>query len=68
MRGKKFTHGITFFTTAEMYEVIKRDSDEFGISISDLMRRLGEDYMNGTHSYSRTRLEERKNEGIEIEP
>ena len=67
MRGKKLTHGITFFTTPEMYETIKNDSDEFGISASDLMRRLIEDYINGSHSYSRSSLEERENEGIEME-
>ena len=67
MRRKKLTHGITFFTTPEMYQVIKTDSDEFGISASDLMRRLIEDYMNGTHSYSRSSMRERENEGAEIE-
>lgn len=67
MRRKKFTQGITFFTTAQMYEIFKRDSDEFGISMSDLMRRLGEDYINGTHSYSRFSLEERENYGVEGE-
>jgi hypothetical protein len=56
---KKFTHGISFFTTPEMYWAIKKDAEEFGISISNLMRRVFEDYMNGTNSYSRPRLEEK---------
>jgi hypothetical protein len=55
---KKFTHGISFFTTPEMYWAIKKDAEEFGISISNLMRRVFEDYMNGTNSYSRPSLEE----------
>ena len=45
MRGKRFTHGITFFVTAEMYQAIKKDTDELQISTSDLMRRLTEDYL-----------------------
>ena len=60
MRGKQFTHGITFFVTAEMYQAIKKDTDELQISTSDLMRRLSEDYLNGTRTYSRHRVEERE--------
>lgn len=60
MRGKKFTHGITFFVTAEMYQAVKRDSDEFQISTSDLMRRLIEDYLTGSHSYCWPSFEERE--------
>jgi len=50
MRRKKFTHGITFFVTAEMYQAIKKDTDELQISTSDLMRRLNQDYLYGIHS------------------
>jgi hypothetical protein len=60
MRGKKFTHGITFFVTAEMYQGIKKDTDELQISMSDLIRRLIEDYLYGSHSYSRPSFEERE--------
>ena len=60
MRGKKFTHGITFFVTAEMYQAIKKDTDELQISASDLIRRLIEDYLYGTHSYSRPSFEGRE--------
>ena len=59
MRGKTFTHGITFFVTAEMYQRIKKDTDELQISMSDLIRRLIEDYLYGSHSYSRPSFEER---------
>ena len=63
---KKFTHGISFFTTPEMYWAIKKDAEEFGISISNLMRRVFEDYMNGTNSYSRPSLEEREIEQANV--
>ena len=63
MRGKKFTHGITFFVTAEMYQAIKQDTDELRISSSDLMRRLIEDYLYGSHSYSRPSFDEKEIEG-----
>jgi len=60
MRGKKFTHGITFFVTAEMYQAIKKDTDELRISTSDLMRHLIEGYLYGTHSYRKPSFEERE--------
>ena len=53
MKRKKLTHGITFFVTAETYEAVRKDVDECQISISELMRGLIEDYLYGTHSYSR---------------
>jgi hypothetical protein len=68
MRTKKFTHTVVFSTTPEAYEALKRDSDEFRISMSDLMRRLTDDYVYGTRTYSRSNLEEKENEGTEIGP
>ncbi len=63
MRRKKFTHAVMFSTTPEVYDALKKDSDEFGISMSDLMRRLTDDYVYGTHTYSRHSDEEREIEG-----
>jgi hypothetical protein len=63
MRRKKFTHAITFPTTPEVYEALKKDSDEFGISLSDLMRRLTDDYVYGTRTYSKPSLGEMEIEG-----
>ena len=60
MRRKTLTHGITFFVSAEMYQAIKKDTDELQISTSDLMRRLTEDYLYGTNSYSRSSLGQRE--------
>ena len=60
MKKKKFTHAITFSTTPEEYEALKKDSDEYAISMSDLMRRLTQDYLYGTHSYCRPSLGEKE--------
>lgn len=67
MRRKKFTHAITFSTTPEEYGALKKDSDEYGISMSDLLRRLTEDYLYGTHSYCRPSVMERETEGTNVE-
>ncbi|MBM3282770.1 hypothetical protein FJY90_00820 [Candidatus Gottesmanbacteria bacterium] len=58
MKRKKLTHGITFFVTAEMYQAVRKDVDECQISISELMRGLIGDYLNGTHFYSRSNVGE----------
>jgi hypothetical protein len=66
MRRKQFTHAITFPTTPEVYEALKKDSDAYNISLSDLMRRLSEDYLNGTRTYSRHSVEEKEIEETSI--
>ncbi len=66
MREKQFTHGITFFVTPEMYQAVKKDTDDLRISVSDFMRRLIEDYLHGSHSYSRPGFGEGEIEGISI--
>ena len=38
MRVKKFTCGITFFVTPEMYQDLKQLSDERQVAISELLR------------------------------
>lgn len=60
MKKKKFTHAITFSTTPEVYESLKKDADEFAISTSDLLRRITQDYLHGTNSYSRPSMTERE--------
>lgn len=67
MKRKKLTHGITFFVTAETYEAVRKDVDECQISISELMRGLIEDYLYGTHFYSRPSLGEMEIEGTSNE-
>lgn len=46
MRKKLFTHGITFFTTLEMYEELKKLSDSLGIGTSDVLRGMIKEYFN----------------------
>ena len=40
MKPKKYTHGITFFVTAEMYQEIKSITDAMEIGVSDFIRGL----------------------------
>ena len=71
MKRKKLTHGITFFVTAETYEAVRKDVDECQISISDLLRGLIGDYLDGTHFYSKPSLGEMEIERTsmkEVEP
>jgi len=66
MKRKKMTHGITFFVTAETYEAVRKDVDECQISISDLLRGLIVDYLDGTHFYSKPSWGEMKIEETSI--
>ena len=45
MRKKLFTHGTTFFMTAEMYDKVKKITDSLEIGVSDFIRGLIEDYL-----------------------
>ena len=45
MRKKLFTHGTTFFMTAEMYDKVKRVTDSLEVSLSDFIRGLIEEYL-----------------------
>ncbi len=67
MREKKFTYGVTFFVTPEMYQSVKKDTEQLRITVSDLMRRLIEDYLHGSHSYSRSGFEEGEIKGVSRE-
>jgi hypothetical protein len=44
MRAKTYTHGVSFSTTKQMYEAIKKASHEQSIDMSDFLRDLIEDY------------------------
>ena len=66
MKRKKLTHGITFFVTAETYEAVRKEVDECQISISDLLRGLIGDYLDGIHFYSKPSFEEREIEGTSV--
>ena len=46
MRKKKFTVGVTFFTTPEMYELIRNIADQREISQSLFLRTAVERYLS----------------------
>lgn len=46
MKKRKYTQGITFFTTTEMYEEIKRITDQNEIGLSEFLRDLIDQYLN----------------------
>lgn len=45
MRLKKYTHGLTFFITVDMFEALKQMSDEKQMSMSELLREVLEQYV-----------------------
>lgn len=65
MRAKIYTHGVTFFTTKEMYETIKRTSHGLGISISDYLRDLIE--INFKNRISKSTAESQEKNQIDRE-
>lgn len=44
MKQRKFTQGMTMFTTPEMFQLMKRLSDERNISLSELFREMITEY------------------------
>ena len=44
MKTRKFTQGLTMFTTPEMYQDMKKLSDERNISLSELFREMINEY------------------------
>ena len=44
MRRKKFTYGVTFFITPEMYAEIIKVTDALAVGVSEFLRGLIEDY------------------------
>ena len=44
MKTRKFTQGLTMFTTLEMYQDMKKLSDERNISLSELFREMITEY------------------------
>jgi predicted CopG family antitoxin len=45
MKTKKYTHGVTFFISIEMYDALKKISDEMKISLSEFLRTLIHQYL-----------------------
>jgi hypothetical protein len=46
MKLRKYTQGISIFTTPEMYLEVKRVSDEMQISLSELFREMISRYLD----------------------
>ena len=46
MKTRRFTQGITIFTTPEMYQAVKKITDEERMSISEFFRNVVNDYLN----------------------
>ena len=45
MKQRKFTNGITFFTTPIMYDKLKEITDERDVGISEFLRSLIGEYL-----------------------
>jgi metal-responsive CopG/Arc/MetJ family transcriptional regulator len=50
MKLRRYTQGITIFTSAEMYAEVKQVSDERQISLSELFREMIAEYFNRRQS------------------
>lgn len=53
MKPRKYTQGVTIFTTPEMYQEVKKMSDETQVSLSELFRVMISEYLerrNGNNS------------------
>jgi hypothetical protein len=50
MKLRRYTQGITIFTSAEMYQEVKRESDEREVSLSELFREMITEYFDRRHS------------------
>ena len=53
MKGKTYTHGITFFVPGQMYLDIREASDELKVGISDFLRELIKDYLEKKNNATR---------------
>ena len=49
MKTRKYTQGITFFTTPEMYLMVKGVSDEMNIGLSEFIRDLVANHLQSHH-------------------
>lgn len=62
MKGKTYTHGITFFVSAQMYMDIRKVSDELKVGVSDFLRELIKDYLEKRNDATRRMIAEPKTE------
>jgi metal-responsive CopG/Arc/MetJ family transcriptional regulator len=50
MKLRRYTQGITIFTTSKMYHEVKRVSDEMEVSLSELFREMITEYLDHRQS------------------
>ena len=44
MKKRSYTTGITFITTPEMYQKVRKESDDLNISLAELVREMVREY------------------------
>ncbi len=49
MKLRKYTQGVTIFTTPEMYEEVKKVSDAEQVSLSEIFRQMITEYLGRRH-------------------
>lgn len=49
MKLRKYTQGVTIFTTPEMYEEVKKVSDAKQVSLSEIFRQMITEYLERRH-------------------
>lgn len=67
MRQKLFTQGITVFLKPQMYEQLKKESDERRLGMSELIRCIVDFYFDYCEDWNRKKLEEERLRDLEME-
>jgi len=49
MKLRKYTQGVTIFTTPEMYQEVKKVSDAEQVSLSEIFRQMITEYLERRH-------------------
>ena len=49
MKKRSYTTGITFITTPEMYQAVRKESDDLNISLAELVREMVRQYFENRH-------------------
>ncbi len=65
MKTRKYTQGITFFTTPEMYQRVKDVSDELKIGLSEFIRDLVASHLESHHGSNQENNDLKNTRGVE---
>lgn len=63
MKTRKYTQGITLFTTPDMYQKVKRASDEMEVSLSEFFRGMIARYLESQHNGHQNGSDSEKTKG-----